>query len=403
MQRRVLSIRKTIYSSLLVAILVTGSLFINWGEASKGSANSTKVKQLESQIAELKKKQQEAKQNIQKINQEKQRLENEESKLYQEIETIDLQLTETELKVTKKENEVSETEERAYQAALELKEAEEKIDVQDDLLKTRVRSMYEFGDATNYLDVLFGATNFSDLLNRIEFLTLVRQQDQKIINQYVANKEVIEEKKLQIEELLVKLEGQLVELNQMQENLREQEKKKSLRIAEINKVQEDLAAQEEEEAQLAIQFANQIAAKNKEIENLQFDGKFLWPVPDSKRITSNFGFRSDPFTGARKGHRGTDIGAPEGTKIVAASGGIVIVAEYLRGYGNTVIIEHGDNIRTLYAHIRNGGIKVKVGDKVAKGDKIAEVGSTGRSTGPHLHFEVHENGTQVDPMKYLKK
>jgi len=386
----------------LCLIFLISSLFFP-GQANEGSANSTKVKKLQQQIAELKKKQAEAKQNIKKIEQEKQRLEGEESRLSKEIESIDLKLTETELKVAEKQEAIEQTEKQAYKVAKELQEAEKQIKLQDELLKTRVRSMYEFGDKMNYLDVIFNATSFSDLLNRVDFLSLIMQQDQKIIEQYVANKDLVVAKKLEIEQLLTKLEGQLGELEQLQAHLKDEEKKKTVRIAEINQVQEDLIKQEEEESALAIQLANEISSKNKEIASLSFDGVFKWPVPDSKRITSNFGYRIHPISGEKKGHNGMDIGAPEGTDIVAASGGIVIVAEYLRGYGNTIIIEHGDNIRTLYAHIRHGGIHVQVGDKVSKGDKIAEVGSTGRSTGPHLHFEVHKNGKQVDPLKYLKK
>lgn len=119
------------------------------------------------------------------------------------------------------------------------------------------------------------------------------------------------------------------------------------------------------------------------------------------RLSSNYGTRVHPISGQVKKHTGVDLAAPQGTDIRAAEGGVVIVAEWWSGYGNTVIIDHGDNVWTLYGHIRNGGIKVEKGDKVKRGQKIAEVGSTGNSTGPHLHFEVRINGSPVDPSPYL--
>ncbi|MCF6094552.1 M23 family metallopeptidase [Microaerobacter geothermalis] len=143
----------------------------------------------------------------------------------------------------------------------------------------------------------------------------------------------------------------------------------------------------------------------KELEKLYYKGgKLLWPAPGTTRITSGFGYRVDPFTGKPAGHNGLDIGAnPPGTygsPIVAAESGVVITAAYLRGYGNTVIINHGGGIWTLYGH--NQKLLVKEGQEVKRGDTIALMGSTGRSTGPHVHFTVYKNQVPVDPMPYLK-
>lgn len=373
-----------------------------WGEPEVAYASSKTVKQLEQEVKELQAQQRAAKDTINQIDRRISQLKKEENVIQKELAELDYLMAQTQLSIFEKQEEVKDTESQAYQAALELTAAEERVVERDQLLKTRVRSMYETGGKVNYLEVLLGSSSFGEFLERLDFLSLIVQQDQKIFEDFINDKNLIEEKKIEIEGFLVQLEGQLVELNDLQEHQRAQEKDKLLRVAEIGQTQEELAKQEEEAEREMFLLANQISSKNKEIEKLKFDGKFSWPVPDSYRITSHFGLRNDPFTGARRGHNGTDIGAPQGTKIVAASGGIVIVAEYLRGYGNTVIIEHGNNVRTLYAHIRNNGTKVRVGDTVKKGQKIAEVGSTGNSTGPHLHFEVHENGKQIDPMKYLK-
>lgn len=131
-------------------------------------------------------------------------------------------------------------------------------------------------------------------------------------------------------------------------------------------------------------------------------GKLLWPLPKKYPLTSSFGTRVDPIT-RKPGafHSGLDIGAPSGTSILAAESGTVILAQFWNGYGNTVVVDHGNGLWTLYPHIRMDGIKVEKGDTVKKGQLLAEVGSTGRSTGPHLHFEVRLNERAVDPSTYL--
>ncbi|MCQ4088765.1 M23 family metallopeptidase [Saccharibacillus sp. JS10] len=129
-------------------------------------------------------------------------------------------------------------------------------------------------------------------------------------------------------------------------------------------------------------------------------GAMLTPV-NNYRMSSGFGTRVHPITGKVKKHTGVDMAAPQGTDIHAAEGGVVTVAQWWNGYGNTVIVDHGNGVWTLYGHIREGGIVVSPGQTVARGQKIAEVGSTGNSTGPHLHFEVRINGEPVNPVPYL--
>ncbi len=185
------------------------------------------------------------------------------------------------------------------------------------------------------------------------------------------------------------------------------EKDKQVLIAGLNSKEKHLEEISEEQEEFLITSAREMSKllekKNKIESSYRKGGKFLWPLPSSNRITSNYGSRKDPITGKMGAlHKGVDIGAPNGTTIVAAESGTVIVAQSYGGYGNTVIINHGSGTWTLYGHIRKGGIKVKEGQAVKRGQKIAEVGSTGRSTGNHLHFEVRINEKAVDPMKYLK-
>jgi murein DD-endopeptidase MepM/ murein hydrolase activator NlpD len=131
-------------------------------------------------------------------------------------------------------------------------------------------------------------------------------------------------------------------------------------------------------------------------------GKLAWPVPSRTAIGDGFGYRIDPIKHINKLHKGIDIPAPKGTTIVAAESGTVLIASQVNGYGNTVVIDHGGGLWTWYGHIRDGGIKVSEGQTVKRGQKIAEVGSTGDSTGNHLHFEVRVKQEAVNPLPYLK-
>ena len=127
--------------------------------------------------------------------------------------------------------------------------------------------------------------------------------------------------------------------------------------------------------------------------------KFIWPIPDSTRITSRFGPRKAPVAGASNYHKGVDVGAPKGTPIIAAAGGTVVISTYHYSAGNYVMINHGNGVYTVYMHASK--LLVEVGDKVKQGEKIALVGTTGYSTGNHLHFGVRINGTYYDPLNYV--
>ncbi|GAA0368305.1 murein DD-endopeptidase MepM/ murein hydrolase activator NlpD [Bacillus horti] len=393
---------KVSLSMVVTVSLISGSLFI--GNPLEGQANSNdeRIRQKEAEIAELERQHAQTRAEINEIRNKVNELIAEERTLNDDIVKLDLEIATTKSNIELQETEIAITEVKAYEAALELQAAEEQVAKREDLLKTRVRAMYESGGTVDYLEVLMGSSNFGEFLERLDFLSLLVQQDQKIVEDFIHAKELVEEKKEEIEQYLVLLEEQLNSLNALKADFEKQQKDKQVAIAAIQVTQEELAREEAEAFAAATALANQKAVAQKELEDLRWDGIFAWPVPNSKRITSHFGLRKDPFTGQTRGHNGMDIGAPQGTTIVAAASGVVLVAEYLNGYGNTVIVEHGDGIRTLYGHIRNGGIVVSVGDRVDREQKIAEVGSTGRSTGPHLHFEVHKNGVQTDPVDYLK-
>ncbi|MBK5251752.1 MAG: peptidoglycan DD-metalloendopeptidase family protein [Peptostreptococcaceae bacterium] len=170
--------------------------------------------------------------------------------------------------------------------------------------------------------------------------------------------------------------------------------------------EKDALVQNKVELEKAVDELNALAKKiEEEIRRKQSDAEYAggimtWPAPGYTRITSMFGYRIHPILKTKKMHTGIDIGVPANSSIVAAQSGTVIAAGYNGGYGKIVMIDHGGGIVTLYAH--NNTLLVKEGDKVAKGQAISKSGSTGLSTGPHLHFEVRENGEYVNPVPWVK-
>ncbi len=332
----------------------------------------------------------------------------EQSVIRKELEEINKEITKSEQSLFKLERQIADTTVDAKAAAEELEEAEGRVADRDELLKTRVRLMYKNG-SVGYLELLLNSTSFSDFIQRFNTMKKIVAQDKSILDDNIRDKNIIADKKEQIDTYLASLEQLFTETEELKASLRAKKEKQQYQMTALNEKVEELNGANAEEEKIIMALA---AAQSKLINEkrlLQFGGgKFIWPVPESTRITSEFGVRYDPFTGVQTGHTGIDIGRPDpngkslqGADILAAADGVVILASYVNGYGNTVMIDHGSGIWTLYGHIRNGGIMVKVGQAVARGDKIAEVGSTGRSTGPHLHFEVREDNKAVSPWKYL--
>lgn len=332
------------------------------------------------------------------------------------------------------------TETSLKETAAELAAAEERVESRQKLLESRVRLMYTDG-SVSYLEVLMSSTSFSDFIDRADSLISIVDQDQDLLVQHKQDKELVVSKKLELEGQYALAKQLYAELEDKRTALEQNEAEKQALIAhydqEIQESDELSAEQEEKLVQLATERSELQQQKNKlEAEEaarkaaaakaaaerraaaakaaaakkssasasvLTYSGNGPLGMPiSSGRISSGYGPRTHPVTGeVGKMHTGVDFAVPQGTSIYAAGDGTVILAEWWSGYGNTVIIDHGDGMWTLYAHIRNGGIKVSNGDKVKRGQFIAESGSTGRSTGPHLHFEVRINGKTVNPMPYL--
>ncbi|MCQ6563592.1 murein hydrolase activator EnvC family protein [Paenibacillus mendelii] len=296
----------------------------------------------------------------------------------------------------------------------ELQEAEERIASRDELLQSRIRLMYTNG-SVSYMDVLLNATSFSDFLDRFDSLQSILGQDRDILASHKQDRALIAQKKQEVEKALAEVKVMYGKLNNYQSLLFSKEKEKEVMVLSFNEQAEELEEISEEQEKLLMSLAKKVSVleekkrieaakkkKKKAVTSYYTGGKFAVPLHDSYRLSSPFGYRTHPISGKKKLHAGIDMAAPSGTPIYAAEGGTVLVAQWWNGYGNCVIIDHGNGLWTIYGHIRNNGIKVEKGETVKRGQKIAEVGSTGQSTGPHLHFEVRKNEEPVNPSQYLK-
>lgn len=334
-------------------------------------------------------------------------IKSEKADIVNEYANIDAQLTKVEDEVAELSSAVENTKEEIETKEQELIEAEKNTAAYKDSFKRRARIMYENG-STSYIEVLFGATSFTDFVERAEIIGNIISYDREVLNNFVQNQLIIKNAKEEKEALLAKQETDMQSLEYRQDQLEiTLEKKQAL----IDKLANDeaLAAKayaaaekkyEEEERKAQEEIRRQLAAKQNQYASTYSGGKFQWPVPSSSRITSSYGGRTHPISKTYKFHRGIDIGASYGADIVAAEAGTVVIAKYNSSYGRYIVINHGNGYTTLYAH--NSQLLVSPGQQVSRGQVIAKAGSTGNSTGPHCHFEVSLNGSLQNPLNYLK-
>ena len=251
-----------------------------------------------------------------------------------------------------------------------------------------------------YLETIITADSLTDMLAKYYNIKQLMEYDQKLLETVKQQKHEIETTK----QILADKKAQIVIDKQTQQ-------KKAQVLSNTKKTREYyLSKLTEEERQLQSkidEYNLQVSEIEAEIKMLALNsissdyigGAMLWPVPGYTRLTSLYGMRVHPITGAYKLHTGIDIGAPLGTSFIAAANGIVTKATYNAAYGNMVIIDHGGGVQTLYAH--GDQILVQLGQTVSAGTEVLKVGSTGYSTGPHAHFEIRVNGQTVNPLNYL--
>ena len=266
-------------------------------------------------------------------------------------------------------------------------------------LKGRIRVMYEEGN-TSYLEVLFQSKSISDLLTRADVINAILKSDNRKLQDLLDTRAEIEEAKAGLETDKDEVETQKAELVSQETALAAKQAKVDSLLADLSRQEasnkKNIAALEAEEAKLAKEIA-ELARKSSKKEYV--GGAFHWPLPGRTRISSYFGMRTHPITGVYKLHTGVDIPASKGETIECANYGTVTRATYSTAYGNYVMVDHGGGYVTLYAHMSK--CVVKKGQEVSKGQKLGEVGSTGYSTGNHLHFEIIKDGNYKNPLDFF--
>lgn len=276
----------------------------------------------------------------------------------------------------------------------ELKQTEEDLASKMKLLNKRMRDVYKNGQIS-YIEVLFGAHDFNDFANRLELLKIVIRKDVVLITEVRLKRNTIILKKEELQKSYVSLE-ELEKEAYAKKVIIEERKDDHERVLNAAIYERDTAERAYRELQeTSRRIENMIRGGN--YGSGQGTGIFMWPIVGP--ITSDYGWRTHPIFGTSRFHSGLDIGAYYGENVVAADSGVVIYSDWMGGYGKTVMIDHGSSLVTLYAH--NSDLVVSVGQSVAKGQLIAYAGSTGYSTGPHVHFEVRVNGTTANPLEYL--
>lgn len=373
--------------------------------AGKGDIDSAKDKI--SSLEEEKKKTEETIQGLEKL---KADTESYVKELDGELARLDDELSSLDSRITDKEADIEETK-------AQLEEAKKTEEEQYASMKLRIKYMYEKGD-TSYLDLLLESGSMSEMLNRAEYIQQISSYDRKKLTEYGEIKEKIadDEEKLEAEhEELLTLQEQTKAKQDSVEKLvgeksRELQKYQNQIAAnesQLASYQADIEAQENRIQQIEAELKRQEEEARKKAQEKGEEYKtvsignisFIWPCPSSSRITSGFGGRSSPTEGASSNHKGIDIGASSGSDIVAAADGTVTISTYSYSAGNYIMINHGGGVSTVYMHCSK--LLVSVGETVKKGQVIAKVGSTGYSTGPHLHFGVRVNGAYVNPSQYV--
>lgn len=280
---------------------------------------------------------------------------------------------------------------------LKIVDAEKKYDELSDKLKSRVRVLYT--SSNNYFfDLVVGAKSIFDFIQKLEMLSKISEKDKKMLNEFYMSKKEIEQNKLLSSQLKIVKENSAKTAKLKLDELNKS--KKDLNV-EIEKRRDMINFLEQEESKLEKQSneLKKIIQKSQSSTLNYSGGVMLWPSNDSHSITSSYGSRYHPILRTYKMHTGIDIGAGYGSSVLAANSGRVIGAEYNNAYGKMIIIDHGGGISTLYAHLSS--MYVLPGDRVSRGQSIGAVGSTGWSTGAHLHFEVRKDGATLNPIKYV--
>ena len=405
--------KKHIWVCLAVCLLLVFLTPADAEETSLSSITSDSIKEKQDQLSQAEKEKKELQNSVSDLQKIKKELETKKdnlkgyvAQLDKDLEKIEQNIADLKSKISNKEEEIARTEE-------ELEKALQKEENQQESMIARIRLMYEKGDPS-FTEMILKSKDFGDFLNRADYMEKVMAYDRQMWEEFRENRQLIELCKAE-------LEAEREILNEAKAGVETEQSNLEALITQKN---QDIVSYETDignKEQAIKEYEEEIKAQNAEIEALEaaiaaerkrllessgkvltYDGGvFKFPLASYTRISDDYGMRIHPTLGVEQFHNGVDFASPKGTAIYAAYDGVVVAATYSGSMGNYVMIDHGDGLYTIYMHASS--LYVKKDDVVARGETIAAVGSTGRSTGNHLHFSVRKDGAYVSPWNYLSQ
>lgn len=369
-------------------------------KVTEDAASTKSLQEAQDEKAQLEKALKEAQSTIEDLRDSKGDIESKVTELNQQLIDISARITDLENQLTAKSEDIQETKDEL--AGAKEREAQQYAD-----MKVRIQFMYENGQ-TSYLEALLSSRNISEFLNSADYIAQIQSYDRQKLTEYQDTVESIVNLEAQLEQEYTDLEALKSTVESNKATVAAMMRQKESELADISGDIEDAQSdadyyaaeiQAQEELIAAIKRAEAEKAAAGVEEHPYTGGAFRWPCPSSTRVTSDYGTRVSPMSGASSNHKGIDIGASAGADIIAVADGTVTAASYSSAAGNYVMIDHGGGLYTVYMHASS--LLVSPGQTVSAGDVIAKVGSTGISTGSHLHFGVSLNGSYVSPWSYL--
>ncbi len=396
---------------VLAVSLFFGSVPLTLRASGTSAITSESIKEKEKQVSEAKKEKKNLQSGLTDLQKLKKSLEAQKANLASYVKELDANLAQIEQNITDLNNKIAGKEEEITQKELELERALEQEEYQKESVSASIRLIYETGNPS-MVDLMLKAKSFADFLNKANYVEKVLSYGFQMLESYEDIRKYVElcKEELELErDILNETKAGVQQEQRTLEELVEQKRQDIISYESdirnkdkvIKEYEAEIKAQEEE-----IKLLESLIAEEKkkllESQRLKYDGGvFKFPLETYTRVSDEYGMRIHPILKVQQFHNGVDFASPKGTAIYAAYDGKVAAAAYSSNMGNYVMIDHGDGLFTIYMHASK--LYVKKDQVVVKGEKIAAVGSTGRSTGNHLHFSVRLNGEYVSPWNYLKK
>ena len=411
--------KKSVIGAIMAAVLLVGATGTAFAAPETADSLDAAINKGTDALSDAQDEKKQLQSNLSAAQAMKKELENAKTALTGDVVELDSQMSEVSNDLLEVQNLLDTKEAELEKTTKELAQAKIDVEKQYEDMKLRIKFMYENG-TMSYIQILLSSGSFSELLNKAEYIEQVSEYDRNMLQTYQDNrdkitklekdlkdqKEVLEQVKSDVEakqtemaglisDKQSEIEGYESDIQNKEEAIKEYEAMIAEQDSTIKALEASVAAAKAKREQMTVSDNSTDSA-----DQLHYGGgAFVWPAPSYTRISDDYGYRTHPILGIQQFHSGVDMAAPSGSSILAAADGTVVAATYNATMGNYVMIDHGNGLYTIYMHA--SALYVSAGQSVSAGSTIAAVGSTGRSTGAHLHFSVRQNGSYVSPWNYL--